>query len=66
MTFEEYIQTTVKYIRENPEQRMGQAYLNVLWIVAPTVYTYACEYADPFNNDSCLPEFLGYVRAQLQ
>lgn len=65
MSFPELIAAMAVYQRENPAQRVGQAYFNGLHEVYPELAdAIRGTYADPFYNDDALADFLYEVAAQ--
>jgi hypothetical protein len=51
-----------EYIAEHPEQRRGQAYMNVLYTFDPDMHIKLPLHLDPYHrNDSCAT-FLKFLR----
>lgn len=62
MTFDEYVVEASEYQRENPHQRSGQVYFNVLYQVRPDLSErIRTTDLDPFYRDQRLPQFLEFV-----
>lgn len=57
MTFQEYVVGAYAYYRQNPEQRIGQAFFNFLRANRPDLAKQISG-TDPFYNDDKFDEYL--------
>jgi hypothetical protein len=63
-TFDRYLLEAVFYKAEHPEQRLGQAYFNILVRIRPLLAeSIRWGALDPFHSDDRFPQFLNHVSA---
>ncbi len=56
----------IKYVLNNPRQRLGQAYFNAISELHPEITNGVCgTELDPFYYDSRVDDFLNYVSGKL-
>jgi hypothetical protein len=65
--YAEYQAAVAAYERDHPEQRVGQAHCNVLWLRHPQLADEirGDQTFDPFYVDDRLTAFLGFVKLRL-
>ncbi len=58
--FDAYLSMVDAYTKQHPEQRLGQVFFNVLYIMHPKVADQFIRATanDPFHNDDVIPVFL--------
>jgi hypothetical protein len=62
MIVHEYLATAAQYAARQLNQRLGQAYMNVLHDARPSLYRLITNtWLDPFHQDELFEAFLDYV-----